>query len=171
MTPELAKNISDRHTGIGCDQILLFKSIDDEHNIFDFQIYNTDGSQSQQCGNGASCTAKLVYDLKYTAGDPSLILRTAVDDLRCTVLDEQLVTTALGIPKFSPDDVPFTTDLQEVVYPLTDVEVAWKPLEISTLSIGNPHAVTRVGECRILSGAGSRQEGGSSLEISPKNEC
>ncbi len=144
MNAEFAKSIADRYTGIGCDQILLVEPHDKADNIFDFQIFNADGSQSQQCGNGASCAAKLIHDLGYMDGSATVILRTAVDALRCTVLDDSHVTSSLGVPKFAPADVPFAAEAEQPLYSLDDVQVSGAALAISVLSIGNPHAAVQV---------------------------
>lgn len=137
LTSDIVKAIAHRRTGVGCDQILLVKSIRGRKNIFEFRIFNADGSESSQCGNGACCVASLIYERAYSTGK-ELILQTNVDSLQCTIGQDRKVTAALGVPHFSPSDVPFLADSEEITYPL---EVNGKSLSISALSIGNPHAV------------------------------
>ncbi len=135
--PAQARSIADRHTGIGCDQILLVN--DAGENIFGFQIYNADGSESAQCGNGARCVARLLHDRGYPS-DRKFILRTRADELLCDVSGPE-ITVALGVPRFSPDDIPFLAESEQETYRLA---VGGESVQISALSIGNPHAVILV---------------------------
>ncbi len=144
MNAEFAQSIADRNRGVGCDQILLVEPQDKAANIFDFRIFNADGSQSHQCGNGASCAAKLIYDCGYTAADATVILHTAADALQCAVSDDRHVTASLGVPKFAPADVPFASEAEQLRYLLNDVRIGGEALGVSILSIGNPHAVAQV---------------------------
>ena len=132
-----AKSIADRNTGVGCDQILLVKPIHNQTNAFSFEIFNQDGSESAQCGNGARCVARLLHDHRLT-DDDEIILRTQVDDIRCRIDDETTVTVALGVPCFEPAKIPFVADSAEFVY---ELEVNRQLHSVSVLSIGNPHAV------------------------------
>ncbi len=134
LDPTQAKTIADRHIGIGCDQILLVNAA--QANIFEFRIFNADGSMSSQCGNGARCVARLLADRAY-ASEQEFILRTDVDDLVCTVNDSE-VTVALGIPNFDPPAIPFDASAEQLIY---DLQVGSETMQICALSIGNPHAV------------------------------
>ena len=135
--PTQAKSIAARHTGIGCDQILLVYAGDE--NVFPFRIYNADGSESAQCGNGARCVARLLADRGYPTGE-NFILRTLVDDLACTVNGSQ-ITVSLGVPNFDPAKIPFVADREQPTY---DLMVDGQVMEILALSVGNPHAVILV---------------------------
>ncbi len=146
ISSQTAKRIADRHTGVGCDQILLFKFIDKANNIFDFQIFNSDGSRSAQCGNGAICTAKLIYDLQYTDTASEIVLKTKVDDIHCKFVENGSVSAQLGIPTFTPSEIPFFADDEQLQYELTDVKVDGQSLTVSVVAIGNPHAVTVVSD-------------------------
>ncbi len=136
LTPSDAKLIADRNIGIGCDQILKITPAD-KSGVFGLQIFNNDGSQSAQCGNGARCVARFVSDLNY-ATHSSVDFRTDSGILQCKVLDRKNVCVALGIPNFIPEAIPFQADEELLQYPL---EVKSELFNISALSIGNPHAV------------------------------
>lgn len=137
--PAQAKLVADRHTGIGCDQILLVNDVADNANVFDFRIFNADGSESAQCGNGARCVARLLHDRGYPTGK-EFILRTTADDLQCTV-DGAQITVSLGIPNFDPAKIPFLADSEQNTY---ELKVGNDILQVHALSIGNPHAVMLV---------------------------
>ena len=137
--PSLAQLISDRHLGIGCDQILLVNNDVDDANVFDFRIFNADGSESAQCGNGARCVARLLYDRGYPSGS-DFVLRTSADDLQCSVNATQ-ITVSLGVPNFDPPGIPFLSDSEQNSY---DLQVEDQVVQISALSLGNPHAVMLV---------------------------
>ena len=137
--PSLAQLISDRHLGIGCDQILLVNNDVDDANVFNFRIFNADGSESAQCGNGARCVARLLFDRGYPSGS-DFVLRTSADDLQCSVNEAQ-ITVSLGVPKFDPPGIPFLSDSEQKTY---DLQVENHIVQISALSLGNPHAVMLV---------------------------
>lgn len=137
--PSLAQLISDRHLGIGCDQILLVNNDVDDANVFDFRIFNADGSESAQCGNGARCVARLLYDRGYPSGS-DFVLRTSADDLQCSVNETQ-ITVSLGVPNFDPPEIPFLSDSEQKTY---DLQVEDQIVQVSALSLGNPHAVMLV---------------------------
>ena len=137
--PSLAQLISDRHLGIGCDQILLVNNDVDDANVFDFRIFNADGSESAQCGNGARCVARLLYDRGYPSGS-DFVLRTSADDLQCSVNGTK-ITVSLGVPNFDPPDIPFLSDSEQKTY---DLQVEDQAVQVSALSLGNPHTVMLV---------------------------
>ena len=137
--PSLAQLIADRHIGIGCDQILLVNNDVDDANVFNFRIFNADGSESAQCGNGARCVARLLYDRGYPSGN-SFVLRTSADDLQCSVNATQ-ITVSLGVPNFDPPGIPFLSDSEQKTY---ELQVEDQIVQISALSLGNPHAVMLV---------------------------
>ncbi len=135
--PAQAKSVADRHTGIGCDQILLVSGAGT--NVFDFRIYNADGSESAQCGNGARCVARLLHDRGYPT-KRDFMLQTTADEIRCEVGATD-VTVALGVPRFNPSDIPFIGESEQLTY---DLQVNDEMVQVSALSIGNPHAVLLV---------------------------
>lgn len=140
LTQDKAKSIADRNLGVGCDQILLVNPIDGQQNLFHFRIYNNDGSESAQCGNGARCVAGFLRD-RGIAADGDIVLRTLADDIRCTVDTKGTVTVSLGVPCFTPSEIPFEAEAAAKTYLL---EANGFTPTVSVLSIGNPHAVMLV---------------------------
>ncbi|KJS09458.1 MAG: diaminopimelate epimerase [Gammaproteobacteria bacterium BRH_c0] len=140
MTPELARRLADRHFGIGCDQILIVDPPSTPDVDFDYRIFNNDGSEVAQCGNGARCFAKFVRDRRLT-GKHSLRVRTSAGIITLVVGANGQVTVDMGTPLFEPAQIPFDAPGRALTYPLL---VEGQSLEISALSMGNPHAVLLV---------------------------
>ncbi|MBL4782464.1 MAG: diaminopimelate epimerase [Porticoccaceae bacterium] len=140
MSDKLARRLADRNTGIGCDQILLVEPPSRPDVDFKYRIFNADGSEVSQCGNGARCFAKFVRDRRLT-GKSLLSVETLAGTLQLSIDNKQSYTATLGIPNFEPSQIPFTADQCAPTYP---VEAAGQCLEIAALSLGNPHAVLRV---------------------------
>ena len=142
MTPELARRLADRHFGVGCDQVLLVEPPADPGNDFRYRIWNADGGEVEQCGNGARCFARFVTDEGLTA-KRAIRVETASGLIVPRLEDSGQVTVDMGRPRFAPRDVPFDADEERIVYPL---EVAGGRVEVSVLSMGNPHAVQVVAD-------------------------
>ncbi len=140
MTPELARKLADRQRGIGCDQILLVEPPANLNVDFRYRIFNRDGSEVAQCGNGARCFAKFVHDQKLT-GKKQLRVETTAGLIELHYDNPKKIRAAVGIPEFTPSNIPFDADETALTYPL---QVADETLEIAALAIGNPHAVLRV---------------------------
>ncbi len=140
MTPELARKLGDRHFGVGCDQILLVEPPSTPDVDFDYRIFNTDGSEVAQCGNGARCFAKFVRDRRLT-GKHRIRVRTGAGVMVLQVEKDQRITVDMGIPRFDPADVPLRAGGRRERYSLA---VAGDIVEVAALSLGNPHAVIRV---------------------------
>jgi len=140
MTPGLARRLADRHFGIGCDQVLVVEPPSAPDVDFDYRIYNSDGSEVSQCGNGARCFAKFVRDRRLT-GKHRLRVRTRSGIITLLVQPDGQVTVDMGTPRFEPAEIPFDAPARALTYTL---EVAGGVREISALSMGNPHAVTLV---------------------------
>ena len=136
ITPELARAWADRHFGIGCDQILLVEAADNSAADFKYRIWNSDGGEVEQCGNGARCFAKFVRDKGLTNRD-EICVETKKGIISPRLEAGGNVTVDMGAPVFEPDQIPFegTTD---VIQPL---EVQGETVQISVVSMGNPHAV------------------------------
>ena len=132
--------ISNRHTGVGCDQLLIVEAPDNPKVDFTYRIYNSDGSEVEQCGNGARCFAKFVRDKKLT-GKHVIKVATNTDIIELNVFDDGLVQVNMGIPIFEPKKIPFDAEKLAVSYP---IQVGKEMLEVSAVSIGNPHVVTIV---------------------------
>jgi diaminopimelate epimerase len=137
LSAQQAKAIADRHFGVGCDQILLVEAPVKAGTDFRYRIFNADGSEVEQCGNGARCFVRFVHDKGLTAKR-----EIRVDTLGGVIVPklevDGEVSVDMGVPDFTPGRVPFISDSAELVQSL---EVEGKTREISVVSMGNPHAV------------------------------
>ena len=137
ITPERARFLADRHLGVGCDQLLLVEPAREPGNDFRYRIFNADGGEVEQCGNGARCFARFVLDEGLTA-KREIRVETASGVIVPRVEDSGQVTVDMGPPRFEPREVPFLADAPRLTY---ELRVAGMPVEVSVLSMGNPHAV------------------------------
>ena len=137
MEPDQIRQWSDRHTGVGFDQLLAVEPPDDPEADFRYRIYNADGSEAEQCGNGARCFAKFVADNELSVKD-SLVLESNGGTIITTLKPDDQVEVDMGIPSTHPKDVPFLADTRELAY-MVDVNDCRVP--VTPVSIGNPHAV------------------------------
>ncbi|MDR5170213.1 diaminopimelate epimerase [Methylobacillus flagellatus] len=134
--------LADRHFGVGFDQLLLVERPTIEGVDFRYRIFNADGGEVEQCGNGARCFVRFVHDKALTS-KREIRVQTARGIILPRLEDNGLVTVNMGEPRFEPEEVPFIADREAVTYSL---QVASQTLEISTVSMGNPHAVAVVGD-------------------------
>ncbi len=132
--------IADRRLGIGCDQILLVEKPRSETTDFYYRIINADGSEVEQCGNGARCFARFVQE-KGLSEKSEIPVGTNAGDICLLLQDDGLVRVDMGVPQLEPEAIPFIAVEQAVTY---EVEVDHLSVELSAVSIGNPHAVVRV---------------------------
>ena len=134
--------IADRQRGIGCDQLLLVEQAIQQGVDFKYCIFNADGGEVSQCGNGARCFARFVYEQGLT-DKTQIVVETASGFMTLTLKESgQVVTVNMGEPQFVPAQIPFEQAQQEDVYTLrleNGTEV-----ELGALSMGNPHAVSIV---------------------------
>ena len=139
LTAEQIRAIADRHFGVGCDQLLLVEKAASSDAEFRYRIFNADGGEVEQCGNGARCFALFVRDQGLTTNNV-IKVETAGGLIELQVEQEQ-VTVDMGVPDFQPGSLPFITENQAETYNLmvNDVEYA-----IGAVSMGNPHAVLQV---------------------------
>lgn len=137
LDPVQLRHLADRHFGIGCDQILLVQPSRLADCDFRYRIFNADGGEVQQCGNGARCFARFVHDQGLTA-KREIRVETAAGIILPRLEDDGRVTVDMGPPRFEPDEIPFLAEAGARTYGL---DVAGRELEISVLSMGNPHAV------------------------------
>lgn len=138
--PALARRLADRRFGIGCDQILLVEPPRQPDTEFYYRIFNADGSEVEQCGNGARCFARFVRDRGLTEHD-EIPVGTAAGPIRLYLEDAGQVRVDMGAPEFEPERIPFLADRQALTY---DLDVAGEALVIGAVSMGNPHAVILV---------------------------
>jgi diaminopimelate epimerase len=137
LTAEQLRRIADRHFGIGCDQILQVEPPRQPDTDFYYRIFNADGGEVEQCGNGARCFMRYMRDRGLTA-KRELRVGTRAGVIVPRLEDDGRVTVAMGVPEFEPSRIPFEAQARATSYAL---EVDGRRLEISALSMGNPHAV------------------------------
>ena len=137
LTPEQLRHLADRHFGIGCDQVLLVEAADAAGVDFRYRIFNADGSEVEQCGNGARCFVRFVHESGLT-DKREIRVETRSGLIAPRLEGDGSVTVDMGIPRFLPAEIPFIHDEDVVIYSL---DVADESLEISVVSMGNPHAV------------------------------
>ncbi|WP_263261863.1 diaminopimelate epimerase [Pseudomonas sp. RIT-PI-S] len=140
ITPKHARQWGDRNTGIGFDQLLLVEAPTNPDVDFRYRIFNADGSEVEQCGNGARCFARFVLDKRLTA-KKKIRVQVAKGIIELDVRNDGQVRVDMGPPRLSPAEVPFQADLDQLTHVLEVEDVAY---DIAALSMGNPHAVTRV---------------------------
>jgi diaminopimelate epimerase len=134
--------LGDRHFGVGCDQILLVERPTRADADFRYRIFNADGGEVSQCGNGARCFVKFVHE-KGLTDKTEIRVETASGIIVPRLEPDGQVTVNMGAPRFSPAAIPFQAKEQALTYML---DVGGVPVEISALSMGNPHAVQLVAD-------------------------
>ncbi|MEH6638983.1 MAG: diaminopimelate epimerase [Porticoccaceae bacterium] len=143
VTSEMARHLADRHLGIGCDQVLVVEPPGSPDLDFNYRIFNADGGEVAQCGNGARCFAKFVRDRQLTSKS-QLRVQTASGVLELNVHD-QLISVAMGVPGLQAKDVPFEPgDSKPSDQDSYLLDVNGTEQRISVVSMGNPHAVLLV---------------------------
>ena len=140
LSTEEISAIADRRFGIGCDQILLVHPAQSDHHAFRYQIFNADGSEVENCGNGARCFARYVLEQELTQ-QKHITVETLGGLLTLHSLDDGRVTVDMGIPRISPEDLPMTSD---TLGPFQWLNIGEIVREITIISMGNPHAVQRI---------------------------
>jgi diaminopimelate epimerase len=136
------RHIADRHFGIGCDQVLLVEAPRHPDTDFHYRIFNADGGEVEQCGNGARCFARFVRDKGLTRKS-EIRVGTASGVIVPRIEADGRVTVDMGMPRFAPADIPFEAPQRALTYMM---EVGENTIEISALSMGNPHAVQVVSD-------------------------
>lgn len=130
------RKLADRHFGIGCDQLLLVEKAEGEAD-FRYRIFNADGGEVEQCGNGARCFVRYVHDHGLTRKH-QIRVETLGGMISPKLEMNGNVTVEMGKPVFEPAQIPFMADKPALTYLL---EIQGKQVTISALSMGNPHAV------------------------------
>lgn len=138
--PKHARQWGDRHTGIGFDQLLLVETPTSPEVDFRYRIFNADGSEVEQCGNGARCFARFVLDKRLTV-KKRIRVETRGGIIELEMRPDGQVTVNMGAPRLQPADIPFVAESEALRYPL---ELEGQSLELAAVSMGNPHAVLRV---------------------------
>ncbi|WP_339080851.1 diaminopimelate epimerase [Pseudomonas sp. TMP9] len=138
--PKNAKQWGDRHTGVGFDQLLLVEPPSNPDVDFRYRIFNADGSEVEQCGNGARCFARFVLDKRLTA-KKQIRVETKSGIIELDVRSDGQISVNMGAPRLVPVDIPFQAEQQALSYRVTVDE---QEVELAAVSMGNPHAVLRV---------------------------
>jgi diaminopimelate epimerase len=140
LTTEQVRFLADRRFGIGCDQVLVVEAAQNPAAAFRYRIYNADGGEVEQCGNGARCFARFVRDQGLTELDVIPVeTRAGLIELRLRA-DGQ-VQVNMGRPRFEPADIPFDAPCRARHYA---IDVRGQSVDIGAVSMGNPHAVLHV---------------------------
>lgn len=137
LSTEQLRMLADRHFGVGCDQILLVEKSHNPAADFRYRIFNADGGEVEQCGNGARCFVRFVHEQKLTT-KPEIVVETHSGLIRPRLEDDGRVTVNMSAPIFDAARIPFTGGTEAVSEAL---DVAGVTLMISAVSMGNPHAV------------------------------
>jgi len=140
LTTEQIRFLADRHFGVGCDQLLLVEKPVSDNAEFKYRIFNADGSEVAQCGNGARCFACFVRD-KGLSNKDEIIVDTDARQLTLRFDAGGLITVDMGVPALEPEQIPLKVSEQSTLYKVTlaDTEVAF-----AAVYMGNPHAVIQV---------------------------
>jgi diaminopimelate epimerase len=137
LSEEAIRQLADRHFGIGCDQLLLVERPTTTGVDFRYRIFNADGSEVEQCGNGARCFVRFVHDQGLSAKQ-EIRVETAKGIIVPRLESNGLVTVDMGAPVFEPAAIPFEAPARSLTYSL---DINGSMIEISAVSMGNPHAV------------------------------
>ena len=137
LSREEIRKIADRHIGVGFDQLLLLEKKRNSDSDFHYRIFNADGNEVAQCGNGARCLCQYIVDKKLSE-KTEMILETKNRKLIGKILSDGFVSVSLGMPSFDPDSLPFVTAQQQKRYIL---DVKGEEIVFNIVSMGNPHAV------------------------------
>lgn len=140
LSPEMIRRWADRHTGIGFDQLLLVSPPSSPDVDFSYRIFNADGSEVEQCGNGARCFARFVYDKKLTSKQ-LIPVETMNGRIQLKLEASGLVTVDMGQPVFEPAQIPLQADHRQSLYKF---DVDGDSMELACVSMGNPHGVLQV---------------------------
>ena len=158
--PGRMRALADRRTGVGFDQALMLEAPRDPGNRVFYRIFNADGGEVEQCGNGARCVAALLYARAPQRGR-ELIMESKAGPVHACVRPDGSVSVDMGEPVFAPASIPLDAPAERLSY---SVEVGAETLELGAVSIGNPHAVLRVDDVKTAPVARL----GSALERHPR---
>jgi diaminopimelate epimerase len=136
--------LAHRQLGVGFDQLLWIKSSDKAD--FSCVIFNADGSEAEQCGNGMRCIARYLHEEKLI-DKKSVSIDTKAGVIEALIHDYDRIEVNMGLPRFEPHEIPFDTDQMKNLYELS-LDSKHPKLALSILSMGNPHAVLKVDSIR-----------------------
>ena len=139
--PGLIRELADRKLGIGFDQLLTVTPPSDPDMDFRYTIYNADGSEAEQCGNGARCFLRFVRDQGLTTKS-CIRLETSSGSIECRLEKDGNITVNMGKPVLQPAKIPFVAEAPQIQYELT--LGCDETVQLSAVNVGNPHAVITV---------------------------
>ncbi len=145
LTPEQIRFLADRHFGVGCDQVLVVERPAHSDADFRYRIFNADGGEVAQCGNGARCFARFVREHELT-DKREIRVDTDAGRLVLYVLADGIVRVDMGVPRHDPAEIPLAMEREALRYV---AEVQGETWEFGAVSVGNPHAVLRVEDVRL----------------------
>ncbi len=134
------KDLSDRHLGIGFDQLLLIEPPIRPTADFFYRIFNANGKEVEQCGNGFRCAGRFFYDMGFS-NRTTLEADCMAGAMRCTIETDGTVCAEMGVPDFNPQSIPLLREAEALTYTIPLDQTLF---EASVLSIGNPHAILQV---------------------------
>jgi diaminopimelate epimerase len=137
LSAAVVRRIADRNLGIGCDQVLIVEPPSSTDIDFNYRIFNSDGSEVEQCGNGARCLARFVRDRKLS-GKESIRVKTMNRIIDLSINKDNTISVDMGIPQFEPKDLPFEAECRSASYA---IDLGDQTVMIAAISMGNPHAV------------------------------
>jgi diaminopimelate epimerase len=140
LSPEQARRLADRHFGVGCDQILVVERPTRAGVDFRYRIFNADGGEVEQCGNGARCFVRFVAE-KGLSDKREIRVETRSGIIAPRLEANGEVSVDMGAPRFAPAEIPFIGDSEA---PLQALALGGREIEIGVVSMGNPHAVQLV---------------------------
>lgn len=144
VTPSLVRRLANRKVGIGCDQVLVIEPPSQPDVDFNYRIFNQDGGEVEQCGNGARCFARYVHDRQLT-GKRNICVKTVAGIMELRLSENNQISVDMGIPVLEPGEIPFEADQRADRY---IIEADGQQYDIGAVSMGNPHAVLVVDDVR-----------------------
>ncbi len=137
LAPEVIRQLSDRRLGVGFDQLMLIVPPCDAESVADYRVFNADGGEVEQCGNGVRCVAWVISQ----DGGQEFTLGSLAGPVAVRILGENSVSVNMGPPEFEPANIPFLAESRAPAYGL---EAGGESVSVSALSMGNPHCVLQV---------------------------
>jgi diaminopimelate epimerase len=149
------RSLADRHTGIGFDQALMLEAPREAHSRVFYRVFNSDGNEVEQCGNGARCVAALMYSRQPELGR-EMAMESTGGVVHARVREDGMVSVDMGIPNFEPRSLPMETpgaaspseaspsEASPAEMPVYSLEIDGTNIEFGAVSMGNPHVVLRV---------------------------
>ncbi|CAL4324926.1 Diaminopimelate epimerase [Buchnera aphidicola (Chaitophorus sp. 3695)] len=142
LTKKIIQKLSHRYTGIGFDQLLVIESPKIKNTDFNYRIFNSNGLEVEQCGNGARCLAKFVFQKKFIKKD-RIIVSTKNRIMTLKIKKKNKVLVNLGTPNFNPKNIPFLSSIEKNIYSL---KINSTKVYFGVVSVGNPHCVIIVND-------------------------